>query len=87
MTPPETPDCNRDAPASFAAPAGSAFPLKLIIMVEATNGSTTLKGVDEISRLLRAYTFPKQGQNIQTNYYRVTVVEVVDRLPNVKDEP
>ncbi len=24
MTPPTTPDCNRDAPASFAAPSGSA---------------------------------------------------------------
>ena len=24
MTPPETPDCNHDAPASFAAPSGSA---------------------------------------------------------------
>ena len=64
--------------------SGLALPLKLVIMIEATNGTTALNGVEEIAKLLRSYTFPKPGQIIETNYYRATVLEVADRLLNEK---
>jgi hypothetical protein len=71
-----------DPPLEWLAPPDSALPLRLVIKVEATNGTTSLKAVEEISKLLRAFMFPKQGQIIETDYYRVTVMEAVDRLPD-----
>ncbi len=56
------------------------LPLKLVIQVEATNGSTTLTGVETVVEQLKKYDFPKSGQVIETEFYRVTVLDSISTL-------
>lgn len=59
----------------------SDFPLKLVVMIEATNGTTMLKGVELIRKELLEYHFPLVGEGITTDTWKVTVLESIDCLP------
>jgi len=59
---------------SSEANASRELPLELIIRLEATNGTALLSGVEEIARLLKAFTLPKKGQSIKGKFFCVTVL-------------
>lgn len=56
------------------------LPIKLVVKVEAANGTTALIGLERICELLKGFRFPEAGRVIENEFWRVTVLESVSSL-------
>lgn len=56
------------------------LPLQLVIQVDATNGTTTMMGVEEIVKLLREFKFPAQDLLIERPFFKVQVLKAKNTL-------
>ena len=43
-------------------PASGPLPLRVVIQVDATNGTTLLEGIEQICRRLRTFQLPRKGE-------------------------
>ncbi len=58
------------------------LPLGITLKVEATNGNTTRYALEAVADVLKTYQYPRVGQVIQDKFWRATILESQDRLPN-----
>lgn len=57
-----------------------ALPLRLVVQVDATNGTTMMLGVEKVASVLKTFTFPKVGQVFEADFYNVTVLQMATDL-------
>lgn len=60
-----------------------ALPLGLTVKIQATNGNTTRYALEAVVDILKKMRMPQAGQVIDDEYWRVTIIEVRNRLPDV----
>lgn len=76
------PNNTQDAMAAFSPATGSALPLAITVRVQATNGSTLLKGLEDVRNQFLQMRIPKTGEVFAGQFWRAEITECVDLLPN-----
>lgn len=51
------------------------LPIKTVIQIEATNGSTTLMALKELVGKMERYRLPRQGETIEDKFFRLEILE------------